>query len=71
MDQTFFDRPRGNLRARTKTQLAQDICDMGRHGALTDDQSLRNLAIGFSLRDERRNLSLARGEPSVPRAGGY
>src|SRR5438445_10815888 len=52
-------RPRRDLRARAHTQLTANVLEMSVHGALGDDELLRDLTTRQALRDERHDLALA------------
>ncbi len=55
-------RPGGDLRTRREAELAEDVLDMPRGGALRGDQPRRDLRVAQPLSHERRHLPLARRE---------
>src|SRR5207249_4046172 len=58
-DQAALDGPGSDLGAGTDAELVQDVLDMLGCGTLGDHQAFANLAVGESLRDQRRNLTLS------------
>ena len=62
---TLLFRPCGNLCTRRESELGEDIADVGIHGALAQDQGNGDVVVGLTLRDQRRYLSLAPGQPAV------
>ena len=53
---------RGDFPAATHAQFAEDAGNMGRGGAMADEELLRDLWVGQSLAEEGEDLPLATGE---------
>ncbi len=62
--QASFDGPQHDLCSRSKAKLVQDVVYVSLNGYFGHNQRLGNLAVGFSLRNQRHHFEFTLCEPA-------
>ena len=68
--QLYLYCPRSDSSPRLKAQFGQDIPDVVFYRPLAEDKFIGDLTVRFTLRDQRRYLTLSRGQPAKLLFGG-
>jgi hypothetical protein len=65
VDDSFADGVQNEFGSAVETQLFKDVAAVCLHGVRTDEESGRALFVGFSFRQQLKNLPLARAKEFI------